>query len=102
MELLCGPLAMNVTRREVAVNGEWVHLTRGEFDVLRALMEKPNGTLNKLALARALGIASAHSVEVHLSNIRKALKDAGLEVPLTEAVPPAGVRLSRALLGSGA
>ncbi len=41
----CGPLRIDLTRRRVTVNGQGVHLTRTEYNLLRELATHPNRVL---------------------------------------------------------
>jgi DNA-binding response OmpR family regulator len=75
-----GPLELDTEARTTRLNGELVHLTRTEFDLLVALMENPERVCTKdMLLERVWGewYGDAHVVEVHMSRLRNKIKEAG-------------------------
>ncbi|MCK9794082.1 response regulator transcription factor [Isoptericola sp. 4D.3] len=83
---VAGGLVVDVSARTVTVDGDEVHLTRSEFDLLAALVSAPGRAMPKDALVRVLwGDAyetgtlvtdqDRRSVEVHLANLRRKLGD---------------------------
>ncbi len=80
--LVVGALTLNLRTREVTVNSEVVSLTQVEFDLLGILATSPGTVINKSelseqALKRKLTLYD-RAVDVHVSNVRKKLQQAGL------------------------
>ncbi|MCO4760429.1 MAG: response regulator transcription factor [Myxococcales bacterium] len=67
-------LAMDPGKREITVDGEPVHLTTTEFDLLRCFMKHPGKVLSRDALMdmlRGVGYAAYdRSIDVHVKNLR--------------------------------
>ncbi len=81
-QLNVGDLHVSTSERLVKINHEEVKLTTAEFNVLLVLMRHAGEVVNKelicqQALGRAL-TAYDRSVDVHVSNLRKKLRDADL------------------------
>jgi DNA-binding response OmpR family regulator len=74
-----GPLRIDVTAREVRVDGETVALTRMEFDVLAALAARPRMAFSRRALIEAVWgdtwVGDEHLVDVHVGHLRRKLGD---------------------------
>jgi two-component system OmpR family response regulator len=62
---------------EVRVDGDQIELTRREFMLLKALMEKPGRVLSRENLESSLygwgEELASNSIEVHIHNLRKKL-----------------------------
>ncbi len=87
-------LAIDSGRRTVAAAGKPVDLTATEFNLLRALMERPGRVLSREELiARARGedaAATDRTVDVHVSSLRRKLGKLG---EMIETVRGIGYRL---------
>ncbi|MEV8027272.1 response regulator transcription factor [Cellulosimicrobium funkei] len=79
-------LLLDVPRRTATVDGEAVHLTRSEYDLLGALVEAAGRVVSRNELVRVLWgeeydagtyvtDADRRSVEVHIANLRRKLGD---------------------------
>ncbi len=75
----CNGLAMDPGKREVSVDGEPVHLTTTEFDLLRCFMRYPGKVLSRDALMdmlRGVGYAAYdRSIDVHVKNLRAKIEE---------------------------
>ena len=91
-----GPLRLNRTARQVFVNETEVRLTPTEYAVLKLLMSNPAQVMTKsLLLERLSGDTpdcTEGSLKMHVSNLRKKLRDAGAGDPI-EAVWGIGFKL---------
>jgi len=77
-----GPFIMDLLRRELAtVNGDPIRLTRGEFDLLAALVESDGHPLSRDYLIEVVsnrhGDVDARSVDALVARLRRKLGDAG-------------------------
>ena len=76
-----GPIALDVSRHEVMVEGKPVALTATEFRVLRALMAANGRVLSRSQMIdNVLGTGVAvtdRTIDVHITALRKKLGDAG-------------------------
>lgn len=77
-----GPFYMDLRRRELAtVNGEPIRLTRGEFDLLAALVESDGYPLTRDYLIEVVSnrytSVDARSVDALIARLRKKLGDVG-------------------------
>lgn len=83
--------------REVSVDGKAVRLTRTEFAILKSLMQNPKRVIPKSKLLDQLSEETPDCVEgslkVHVSNLRKKLREAGAGESI-EAVWGIGFKLS--------
>lgn len=72
--LICSGISIDPARRDVRVDGEPVHLTTTEFDLLRCFMKHPGQVLSRDALMdmlRGVGYAAYdRSIDVHVKNLR--------------------------------
>ena len=72
-------ITMDPARREVKVEGEAVHLTTTEFDLLRCFMKHPGQVLSRDALMdmlRGVGYAAYdRSIDVHVKNLRAKIEE---------------------------
>jgi len=77
-ELQFGELAINLTRHEVAIKGEVVHLTPKEFKLLETLAREPGRAFTRLELVeRAFGYdyeGLERTVDAHVMNLRKKIE----------------------------
>ncbi len=77
--LLSSGIEMDPARREVLVDGESVHLTTTEFDLLRCFLKHPGQVLSRDALMdmlRGVGYAAYdRSIDVHVKNLRAKIED---------------------------
>lgn len=94
---LVGTLRMDVTARELLVDGEPVDLTRTEFDVLAALVSHPRRAWSRARLtAEVWGedwVGDPHLVDVHLANVRRKLGDDANAPRFIQTVRGYGYRL---------
>ena len=77
--LRVGPVALDVDRHEVSVNGEPIELTNREFEVLRTLMESPGIVQTRERLAsEALDydfVGESNIVDVYIRQLRSKIDD---------------------------
>ena len=77
-ELSYGPVSIDVTRREVSVGGEPIHLTTKEFDLLAHMAASPGRIFTRdQLLARIWGydyVGDGRTVDVHVSWLRGKLR----------------------------
>lgn len=77
-ELHFGELAINLTRHEVAIKSEVVHLTPKEFRLLETLAREPGRAFTRLELVeRAFGYdyeGLERTVDAHIMNLRKKIE----------------------------
>jgi DNA-binding response OmpR family regulator len=75
-----GPVRIDPASRSVSVNGEPVHLTSTEFDLLMHLMNRPGRVYTRDELLSAVWGYAAHggtrTVDVHVAQVRGKLGDA--------------------------
>ena len=78
--LSTGNLKLNIDTRELLVNKIPVHLTRTEFALLKKLMQNQGHPVSKSALLEDISLdtpdCTESSLKIHISNLRKKLKDA--------------------------
>lgn len=75
-----GPISVDTEARVVRLNGEPIHLTRIEFDLLTTLMENDQRVCTReMLLERVWGewFGDTHVVEVHMSRLRSKITAAG-------------------------
>ncbi len=74
-------ITLDTQARTVTVNGQPVRLTRTEYAILKLLMQNPSQVLPKSLLLDRLSQDTPDcmesSLKVHISNLRRKLKDAG-------------------------
>jgi DNA-binding response OmpR family regulator len=77
-ELMFGELVINLTRHEVAIKGDVVHLTPKEFKLLETLAKEPGRAFSRLELVeRAFGYdyeGLERTVDAHVMNLRKKIE----------------------------
>jgi DNA-binding response OmpR family regulator len=95
--LQVGPVVLDLTRREVRVRGETVQLTFSEFEMLRALMERPERLFSREELLRAIWGDSAYrdprGIDVHIRHLREKVEERPEEPLLLLTVRGAGYRI---------
>ena len=78
--VVVGPLALDTCKREIAAAGSPLPLTRKEFAILEHLMLHPGKTVSQEELLDHIWEADAnpfsHSVRMHISSLRKKLREA--------------------------
>ena len=74
-------IVMDTRTHSVYVCGEMVHLTRTEYAILKMLMQNPSQVITKTLLLERISEDTPDCMEsslrVHVSNLRKKLRDAG-------------------------
>lgn len=95
--LRCGSLTLDAALRAVSAGEREVHLTRTEYAILKLLMQNPGQVITKSRLLEDISLDTPDCVEsslkVHVSNLRKKLRDAGAG-DCIEAVWGIGFRLA--------
>ena len=99
--LRVGALELDHARHRISLGGHEVALSRSEFLLLAALMERPAELLSRLSLAVAIWgehlAQSGRPVDQHLYRLRvklaRAAAEAGVPAPVIEVVPNFGYRL---------
>lgn len=75
-----GPLTLDTRKREITAGEKPLSLTRKEFGILEHLMLHPDQTVSQEELLEHIWEAEAnpfsHAVRMHLSSLRKKLRDA--------------------------
>lgn len=83
-------LVLNVTAREVTYQGEIIHLTQTEFDLLNVLIEHKGMVLTREKLVELIWgmefMGDDRTVDSHIKNLREKLKDAGIQSSLVKTV----------------
>jgi len=76
-EISIGPVTLDTVTYEVSVDDNKIALTRREFMLLKALIEKPGRVLSRNKLESSLygwgEELASNSIEVHIHNLRKKL-----------------------------
>ena len=94
--LAWGRLRLDPDSRQVTAGGAEIHLTRTEFAILRLLMDRPSQVITKSSLLDQISMdtpdCTESSLKMHISNLRKKLRDAGADDPI-EAVWGIGFKL---------
>lgn len=75
-----GPLSVDTQSRVALLDGEPIHLTRTEFDLLTTMIENPERVCTReMLLERVWGewFGDTHVVEVHMSRLRNKITAAG-------------------------
>lgn len=96
MELRAGALRLDIRQRQVWVGDAPLHLTKTEYAILKLLMENAGQVLTKAQILDHISADTPDCVEsslkVHVSNLRKKLREAGGEDGI-EAVWGIGFRM---------
>ena len=94
--LIHGPLRLDPDTRQMFVEGVEVHLTPTEYAILKLLMSNPTQVMTKSFLLERLcqdtPDCTEGSLKMHVSNLRKKLRDVGADDPV-EAVWGIGFKL---------
>lgn len=84
--LIFEEIRMDLETREVSVEGKPVHLTPTEFAVLKQLMRNPEQVATKSRILDAISMdtpdCTEGSLKIHISNIRKKLKNRTVRIIL--------------------
>jgi DNA-binding response OmpR family regulator len=95
--LAAGPIVLDRAARVVRRDGEPVGLTFSEFELLQALMARPNTTFSRQELLRAVWGDSAYrdprAIDVHVRHLREKLEQQPERPALVVTVRGAGYRL---------
>ena len=100
MEILrVGEIALDNSSRQVQIDGETVHLTPSEFDLLAILMRSPGRVFSRMELLAELqGTAFegiARTIDVHIRNLRTKIEPDPANPVYIETVYGTGYRLSK-------
>lgn len=78
-ELTAGPLAVSMRTHRVTMDGEELHLTPREFEILTMLMADPGAVVSRDDLLRRLWgttwAVQTKAIDVHVSSLRRKLGD---------------------------
>ena len=92
-----GALVVDIEGRDVWVDGEPVALTRTEFDLLAALVERPRMAFSRRQLIdRVWGetwVGDEHLVDVHVGHLRRKLGDDAAEGKYVRTVRGVGYKM---------
>lgn len=92
--LEAGPIRVDVSRRDVTVNGTPIDLRKKEYELLILFLRKPGRLWSRESLLSSLwgddAVVSPNTLEVHIKNLRARLGPAG---DLIETLPGEGYRL---------
>ena len=87
--LTCGALRLDPVTRQASAGDMEIHLTRTEFAILRLLMDHPGQVITKSVMLDRISEdtpdCTESSLKMHVSNLRRKLRDAGGGDPI-EAV----------------
>lgn len=90
---------LNRTSREVKVSGERVELTGLEFDLLTALLARPGRVVSRTALLEHAGrtdtFVNERAVDVHISHLRRKIRDHERKQRLLQTVRGVGYVMGR-------
>ncbi len=90
-------ITMDTSSHAVCVNTIPVHLTKTEYAILKLLMQNPAQIIAKSAILERISLdtpdCTESSLKVHISNLRKKLRDAG-DKDYIEAVWGIGFKLA--------
>ena len=79
--LVWGDLSLHPDTHQVTIRGQEAHLTKTEYGILRILLEHPKQVVTKSVLLDRISRETPDCVEsslkVHVSNLRKKLRQAG-------------------------
>lgn len=97
-EIRFGPLTIDLGRRELRVNGATVAATRLEFDLFAQLCRHPQEVRTRAQLLEAVWgpgwVGDSHVVDVHLSNLRRKLRQRAPGLQFVHTVRGVGFRLA--------
>lgn len=93
-----GPLVVDFNRREIHVNGHLVPSTKLEFDLFARICRTPDQVVTRVELIESVWgpnwFGDSHVVDVHLSNLRRKLRQRCAAVDYWYTVRGVGFRLS--------
>jgi DNA-binding response OmpR family regulator len=96
--LALGGLELSVEERSLRSGPISIELTGIEFDLLRALMQRPGRVVSRAALLELAGRADVsvgeRSVDVHISKIRKKLEDTPHHAVVIKTIRGVGYQLT--------
>ncbi|MBB5747979.1 response regulator transcription factor [Micrococcus sp. TA1] len=94
-----GALVVDRPGRRVCVDGAPVEVTKIEFDLLLALLERPGQVLSRRQLVQLIWdtqwIGEEHVVDVHVARLRKKLRDRATAPRFIETVRGIGYRMGQ-------
>jgi two-component system OmpR family response regulator len=93
-----GPLTLDLDRREIHVNGHAVPSTRLEYELFARICETPFQVVSRVDLIESVWgpnwYGDTHVIDVHLSNLRRKLRQRCSAVDYLHTVRGVGFRLS--------
>jgi two-component system, OmpR family, KDP operon response regulator KdpE len=96
-----GELEVDTQRRRVTVDGESIHLTPTEYEILKAFVANPDRVLTEQALLRAVWGPEygneAHYLHVYMARLRKKIEPDARRPRYLVTEPGVGYRLMSAL-----
>lgn len=82
--LVCGHITLDSSSMHVYINGTVIELPRKEYDLLKALMERPERVLNREQLLTIVWgydyDGNERVIDNHIKNLRKYLGDAAVQL----------------------
>jgi two-component system, OmpR family, response regulator len=94
-----GDVEVALDTRQVRVSGEPVELTALEFDLLAALLQRPGRVISRNTLWELVGrgdtVVSDRALDVHISHLRKKLRDQQRVPRLLQTVRGLGYMLTQ-------
>jgi two-component system OmpR family response regulator len=97
-----GPLTIDTGRHEIRLWDEEVQATRIEFSLLEHLCRRPTEVASRSELLESVWgpnwVGDTHVVDVHLSNLRRKLDQAGSGTRVIHTVRGVGFRISNEIL----
>ncbi len=101
--LIFGDLEIDTNRFEIRFKGERLELTRSEFTILKALVEKPGWVRSRIQLLAGIGqeeaMSGGRTVDVHIRHLREKLGEGG---KLIQTVRGVGYKIERRQSGNRA
>jgi two-component system, OmpR family, response regulator len=95
-----GALEIDVDARQVTLAGRGIELTALEYDLLLALAKRAGRVVARDSLFGLAGrgdtLVNARTVDVHISHLRRKLRDASAEHPVIRTVRGVGYSLTKA------
>jgi len=100
-----GALRVDSAGREVRLDGEVIHLTRTEFDILDTISSLPKVALSRRQIIDQVWDSSwfgdDHVVDVHIANVRRKLNDDPNDPRYILTVRGVGYRMGKGCTGTG-
>ncbi|MCK5793093.1 MAG: response regulator transcription factor [Anaerolineales bacterium] len=94
--LQVGELLLDIGKRELSRNGDWINLTPSEFELLKVLMRNPGFVITRDELSdKALGYGSysaGRTLDSHIKNLRKKIDLPGEQDSIIQTVHGVGYR----------